>query len=178
MFIEIPLTNDFVGVVDELKSRKKKGTRLAISKKKDRARVEIRLSPGYRENLKVLEDILTFMKSQGENKTTVTFIVGFKYDTDKYETDPDLPVEYPEESGRTKKVLLTGVKLNFADPASNLKYTIIDLEYCLSCGEYHTISNQVVCREDIAVNGHLLLNAIKTARKYSEAFVKRKRKRK
>lgn len=175
-FIELPLTDDFVDFVDRLKARKKKGKGLAILTKEDRARIDIKLSPQYRGNLEVLEDILTSVKDHGENKVAVTSIVSFKYSANEYETDPSLPVKYPESGGKTDRVLLTGVKLNFIDPASSLEHTIIELQRCLDCGEYHTITNQILCSEEMAINGHLVINAIKIAKKYSETFIKRKKK--
>ena len=176
LLIELPISENVSQMIEEFKSVRKKGVGLALSKDKKKARVEIRLLQKRKDGIEILERFLDLIKREGSDHVTITSTIMFSYDTEEYETDPSLPVEFPESDARTEKVLLTGVKLNFADSGSSLKYTILDLEYCLTCGEYHTIINQVICRQDMPINTHLLLNAVKTARKYSQTFVKKKRK--
>jgi hypothetical protein len=173
LFITLPLSK----VPSDLRKRtggnKIKGVRVSISKNKESIRFQIRISPQNTESIEILENLLNLIKKDGPDFATVIFQCLFRYDPDKYETDPRLPVEFPEGPVRSK-ILLSGVKLNFADPASSLKYTIIDMQYCLDCNTYHAIGNNIVIKENIPINAHFLLNAVKKAKQYSETFVKAK----
>lgn len=174
LFLEMPLTKAFVDLMKKAGGDVTKELEHSDPEKEQYARLQFIFAPDDREGVEELGGILSLIKSEGSDSGKVTFMCTFTYDSEKYETEPDLPVYLPSDDSDTEKISLIGVKLHFPESQSGLKHTIIDLQTCLKCNQYHTIGNQVTFEENVALNGNFLLNAVKAAKKYSEMFVKRK----
>lgn len=162
----IPKFTEQQSNIFKFKTAKKEGKNNLLIIRVNRENLEKITEEDFNKTIEQLHGII-------KDKIESRIIVNQHLPIDKYSPNPPLPLSIFEKEEKLGSAVMTGVKFSFHKTKEELKFAVIDVSPCITCGGVDIGINLTLAKE-MTISANDIIDILKKSEEYCKYFFKLK----